>query len=318
MLTKWNLGKLGALALAGALTLSLTPQADARGPFDRFERNNSDLVERLEQLGDFSILLTALDTAGLSGTVASAEALTVLAPTDEAFAALLAELGISAGELLASPDLDEILLYHVIPGKQRISQLGFQSVNPTLLEENSVIASRDGRQYLINDSLVLRANISASNGLIHVLDRVLLPPEGDAEIENIVDVLEQDGRFSILLTALDTAALTGALEGTGSTLTLFAPTDDAFAALLADLGISAGELLANPDLGSILLYHVAPGTQRGLQLLLSGGTETLLVGESVSVRFARGGLLVNSERIISPNISAPNGIIHVLDGVLLP
>jgi uncharacterized surface protein with fasciclin (FAS1) repeats len=311
-----------AVAAATLMTVTLMPQAEARGFRGFFERSsggaNAGLVERLDQLGDFTILLTALDTAGLTGTVASAEALTILAPTDEAFAALLEELGISAADLLASPDLTDILLYHVVPGKSRASALLYNSINPTLLTDNSVIVKLESFRLFVNDARVVRPNVRASNGYIQVIDRVLLPSDEAGEVANLVDVLALDGRFSILLTALDTAGLTGALEDADTELTVFAPTDDAFAALLGELGISAGDLLASPDLADILLYHVAAGNKRGLELLIGGGTDTLLAGESVSVRIRRGGLFVNDSKVISPNVAAPNGVIHVIDAVLLP
>lgn len=314
--------KLTVVAIAALMTIALLPQAEARGFRGFFQRSfagsNVDLVERLDRLGEFTILKTALDTAGLTSTVASADGLTILAPTDEAFLALLDELEISAGDLLANPDLANILLYHVIPGKNRASTLLFNSVNPTLLEGNSVIVKLENFRIFVNDSRVIRPNVRASNGFIQVIDQVLLPSDDAGMVENLVDVLELDGRFSILLTALETAGLTGALEDAETELTVFAPTDDAFVALLGELQISAEDLLASPDLASILLYHVAPGNQRGLELLISGGTDTLLTGEELSVRIRRGGLFVNQSKIISPNVSAPNGIIHVIDAVLLP
>jgi len=163
---------------------------------------------------------------------------------------------------------------------------------------------------------VIRANVRAANGLIHVIDGVLLPPEDAGAIENMVDVLRLDGRFGTLLAALEQTGLDEALSD-GTVLTLFAPTDDAFAALLAELGITAGELLANPDLSSILLYHVVAGENGALQLLLDGGATTLQTGD-VMVTFQQGGIFVNQARILNFNVNAPNGLIHVIDGVLLP
>ena len=309
---------LAAVAAAAILTLSALPDAEAGRRRQRSTTRNANLVQALEQQGKFSILLTALDTAGLTDTVANAEALTILAPTDAAFMDLLTELGISAEELLANPALGDILSYHVLAGKVRSRELVYNSINETLLAEREVLARSQNFAVYINNAGVERANLRAANGLIHILDTVLLPPE-DGPVQNIVDVLELDGRFTVLLTALDQEGLLGALEDPEAVLTLFAPTDDAFVALLEDLEIGAEDLLANPALTDILLYHVAADNQQVMDLLRSGGTETLLTGESVSVQFRSRRVTVNGDsQVINTNVNAPNGVIQVIDAVLLP
>jgi uncharacterized surface protein with fasciclin (FAS1) repeats len=303
-------------AALAVLTLSLLPTpADARSRgFSRFLRADTNIVERLERSGQFNILLTALDTAGLTETVATAE-LTVLAPTDTAFANLLEELNIEAGDLLASPDLTNILLYHVLGGKNGIGRLMLGSTATTLYEQQPVLITLQDRRFKINDATVLRPNIRASNGYIQAIDSVLLPPAEMITLQSTLDVLRLDGRFSILLTAIETAGLEDAVRN--NELTLFAPTDDAFVALLGELGISAGDLLANPDLDSILLYHVVGGEQRAFNLLLQGSAETLQGGD-VFVNFSGGVVEVNDSTVIVPNIKTPTGVIHVIDAVLLP
>lgn len=317
--------RIRSLSVAAAitvLTLSLLPQpaeaAERNGVFNRFfgQQRDADLVERLENLGQFEVLLTALDRAGLTGTVANAEALTIFAPTDAAFAALLQELGITAEELLDSPDLANILLYHVVDGRRWSASLLQQNTVSTLFDERPILVVRESSSILVNDAGVIRANVRAANGFIHVIDGVLLPPEDADAVENIVDVLRMDGRFGTLLAALELTDLDEALSGEAE-LTLFAPTDEAFAVLLADLGISAEELLANPDLASILLYHVLPGSNGALELLLDGGGTTLQ-SEDVMVTLQMGGIYINQARVLNYNVSAPNGTIHVIDGVLLP
>lgn len=311
-----------AIAALAMLTLSLLPQPAEAGRGNGFynrhfgQQRDADLVQRLENLGQFDILLTALDRAGLTETVATADALTIFAPTDAAFVALLEELEITAEELLDSPDLANILLYHVVAGRQRAISLLSQNTVPTLYEDLPVLVTREGFYVRVNYSGVIRANVRASNGLIHVIDGVLLPPDGADEVENIVDVLRLDGRFGTLLAALELTGLDEALSGDAE-LTLFAPTDEAFAALLAELEITADELLANPDLAAILLYHVLPGSNGALRLLLDGGGTTLEGGD-VMVTLQQGAVWVNQARVLNYNVNAPNGIIHVIDGVLLP
>ena len=270
----------------------------------------------MENLGQFSVLLAALDRAGLTETVASADGLTIFAPTDAAFVALLEQLEITADQLLDSPDLANILLYHVVAGRQPAAFLLNENTVPTLYEDLPVLVTRERSAVKVNQAGVIRANVRAANGLIHVIDSVLLPPDDGGSVDNIVDVLRLDGRFGTLLAALELTGLDEALSGDAE-LTLFAPTDEAFAALLAELEISADDLLANPDLSSILLYHVLPGSNGALQLLLDGGGTTLQGGD-VMVTLQQGAVWVNQARVVNYNVNAPNGIIHVIDGVLLP
>ena len=169
---------------------------------------------------------------------------------------------------------------------------------------------------LVNRAQVARANVQASNGVIHVIDKVLLPPAEPTSINSIADVLQLDGRFSVLLAALAVTGLDDAVAGAGP-FTLFAPTDGAFGTLLADLGITADQLLANPDLSSILLYHVL-GSRQGAIQLLAARNVTTLQGDDLSVRLQRLGVYVNNSRVINPNVNAPNGVIHTIDKVLLP
>jgi len=279
-------------------------------------KSSVNLVERLERLGNFTILLTALETANLKDTVATGGPFTLFAPTDQAFAELLNQLNITPPELLANPDLASILLYHVAPGKLRAGQLLASSTQPTLSDGKSVLAVLEGTDVLVNRAKVTRANVSASNGLIHVINKVMLPPAEPTTISSIVDVLQLDGRFSVLLAALETTGLDDAVAGAGP-FTLFAPTDEAFAGLLGDLGISAGQLLQNPDLSNILLYHVLGSREGALQLLRARNAETLQ-GDDLRVRLQRLGVYVNNARVINPNVNAPNGIIHTIDKVLLP
>jgi len=314
-----------APVLAVVLVLAASAWArtsDGRGTSHSFgedrasRRSSANIVERLEQLGSFSILLTALETANLDRAVAEGGPFTLFAPTDQAFAELLAKLDITAPELLANPDLANILLYHVAPGSLRARELLGSSTQPTLADGKSLLVTLERFQVLVNGAKVTRANIHASNGLIHVIDEVLLPPSEPTIIGNLLDVLRLDGRFSVLLTALEITGLDDAVASAGP-FTLFAPTDQAFAALLAQLDISADQLLATPDLSNILLYHVLGSRQGALQLLVAR-TATTLQGDEVGIRLGRDGLVVNDARVINPNVNAPNGVIHTIDKVLLP
>ena len=311
--------KTAAVLAAAALTvLTLVPQpAEARSwRYRDYARTQVDIVQRLEQQGNFTVLLAALDQAGLTSTVASARNITLLAPTDEAFANLLAELQIEPGDLLASPQLADILLYHVLPDRYRTVKLLQRNTVETLYDNQPVLAVRDNRfRTFINGNMISRANLKAGNGLIQVLDGVLLPPADPIQIQSTLDVLRLDGRFTVLLAALETAGLSGAVE-TG-TLTLLAPTDEAFVNLLNELNVEAEDLLANPALPEILLYHAIEGRKSSVNLLFRPNVETLQ-GDTVRASYRNGYVMINDANVINPNILTPTGLIQVLDTVLLP
>ncbi len=261
----------------------------------------------------FSTLVAALKKAELVDALSGKGPFTVFAPTNDAFAALLDELGINAEQLLNNPDLKDILLYHVVSGKATASDVVKLSKVTTLNGKDIVIEVKDGSVILNGKVKVIITDIMASNGVIHVLDGVLLPPADPS----IVDIAVADPRFSTLVAALGKAGLVDDLSGKGP-FTVFAPTNDAFAALLAELGIKAEELLANPDLGNILLYHVASGKVTASEVVKLNKVTTLQ-GDDISIEVKDGGVVLNGKiKVIITDIMASNGVIHVIDGVLLP
>jgi uncharacterized surface protein with fasciclin (FAS1) repeats len=299
--------RIAATALiAVGLAVAAPPAADARRAFPQ-----NDLIETLERAGGFTTLLALLDATQLTETVAEGGPFTILAPTDDAFAKLPQE---TVDFLLANPDvLTDVLLYHVVEGSRSIRSLLRSNTAETLLRE-PVLVTLQHREIFVNQSRVVRRDIRAENGLVHAIDTVLSPPEEPIEISSIVDVLRLDGRFDTLLAALEATGLDVALAGPGP-LTLFAPTDEAFAALGQE---TIEALLADPDaLTDILLYHVADREFDALGLLIRRHVKTLQ-GDTVEVRIRRGRLFVDDAKVLSPNVDAPNGVIHAIDGVLLP
>jgi transforming growth factor-beta-induced protein len=180
----------------------------------------------------------------------------------------------------------------------------------TLLEKDIEIRVVDGNVFL-NDAQVIITDIMADNGVIHVIDTVLLPPES---VGTIVDIAVEDGRFTTLVAALQAAELVDALSGEGR-FTVFAPTDDAFNKLPA--GTIEALLEDIPTLTDILLYHVVEGRVLAEDVVLLEEAETLL-GEKVTIRVEDGKVFINDSEVIITNIFADNGVIHVIDTVLLP
>lgn len=300
---------------AGALLDSLSPYRQwpwlSYSPLYVTYESLPNIVEIAVADGRFETLVAAITKAGLTETLSGEGTFTVFAPTDKAFADLLSELGITAEQLLENPDLGDILLYHVIGAALDGNEVTAETHLETLLGK-TVDVSRDGDNLFINDSKVIIANIEASNGIIHVIDRVLLP----LTLPNIVEIAVNDGRFETLVAALVETGLDGALAGAGP-FTVFVPTDDAFSLLLGELGVSAAELLANPDLANILLYHVVDGRldSKGVAALERLNT---LLGKELKINVTEEGVFINNSKVIIENIKAENGIIHVIDAVLVP
>jgi len=293
------------LALAVGLGIVLATTAAQAG------YGGGNLVERLERDGRFTTLLAALEIAGLKDTVATGGTFTVLAPTDEAFAAL--PPGTVESLVTNVTALQNILLYHVLSGKRPLSDL-VKASTATTLQGNPILTLTEGFKVRINGQQVDYPSLPASNGITHPVRGVLIPPAADININSLVDVLALDGRFTTLITAVQAAGLADALT-TGGPFTVFAPTDDAFAALPAG---TVESLVTNiPALQNVLLYHVLGDSKSAYELLCKRSAETLQ-GEEVEVSINRNGFIINQSRVINPNVNTPNGIIHVIDAVLLP
>jgi len=269
--------------------------------------------------GNFTTLVTAVSEAGLVETLQSEGPFTVFAPTDEAFAALPAG---TIEALLADPQgaLTDILLYHVVGGKVMSTDLSDGMMADTAQGSPIMISLADG-MVKVNDAQVIVADIEASNGVIHVIDAVILPPgdeEAAAESEalgTIAEVAAAAGGFSTLLTAVTEAGLVDALSSEGP-FTVFAPTDEAFAALPAG---TIEALLADPQgaLTDILLYHVVSGKVMSGDLS-DGMTAPTLQSASITISIADGVVKVNDATVVVADIEASNGVIHVIDAVILP
>jgi transforming growth factor-beta-induced protein len=262
----------------------------------------------------FSTLVAAVTKAGLVETLSSPGPFTVFAPTNDAFAALLTDLGITAEELLNSPDLASILTYHVIAGKVTAADVVKLSKATTVNGKDITIEVKDGNVILNGSITVIITDIMASNGVIHVIDGVLLPPADPKP--SIVDIATGDENFSTLVAALQAANLVEALSGEGP-FTVFAPTNAAFEKLAESLHLGVADLLTLPNLADILLYHVASGAVDAQEAVELGSIETLQ-GDRVHVSVRHGDVFINHSKVIQADIEASNGIIHVIDTVLLP
>jgi len=282
-----------------------------------------DIVDIAANNEDFSILVAALTEADLLGALQGDGPFTVFAPTDEAFTKLLDSLNITAGDLLAHPQLSEVLLYHVVSGKVLSTDLSDQMTATTLKGEDITVGV--GSSVTINSSTVVTADLMATNGVIHVIDEVLVPSDFVLSAEtmmeetmtekSIVDIALADSQFSMLVMLLQKADLVSALQGDGP-FTVFAPTNDAFVALLEALNITPEQLMAQPDLAKVLLYHVVSGKVMSTDLS-DGLSAPTLNGETITFDL-KDGVKANASTVIAADISASNGVIHVIDAILVP
>jgi transforming growth factor-beta-induced protein len=265
-----------------------------------------DIVDIAVEDGRFTTLVAALQAAGLVEALQGDGPFTVFAPTDDAFAAL--PEGTVEALLADIPALTDVLLYHVVEGKVMAADVVELNTALTLEGQYLDIQVMDGK-VMIDNAEVIITDIEASNGVIHVVDTVLLP-----ESRDIVDIAVEDGRFTTLVAALQAAGLVEALQGDGP-FTVFAPTDDAFAALPEG---TVEALLADiPALTDVLLYHVVEGKVMAADVVELSSASTLL-GQDISISVMDGKVMVNESQVIITDIEASNGVIHVIDAVLLP
>ena len=278
-----------------------------------------DLVDVVAADPRFTTLAEAVGAADLAGTLKSAGPFTLFAPTNDAFAALLTELGISKAQLFADkPLLTAVLTYHVLPAQVLKAAVpagkAISTVQGGIFKVDVV-----GADLVINDgrnrkSKILATDQTTPNGVIHTIDKVLLPAN-----RNIVQTAQALPDFSILVEAVLAANLQAALSGTGP-LTVFAPTNAAFASLLTELKLSKAQLLADTSLlTKVLTYHVVNARVLKADVPI-GAPITTLQGESFSVDAT---LAITDQRarkaaIAATDVLTSNGVIHVIDKVILP
>jgi transforming growth factor-beta-induced protein len=373
MVSKKVLSTLVAVSLTLGSLLYAVPVAYAQG----------DIVDVAVADGRFTTLVAAVQAAGLVDTLKGEGPFTVFAPTDDAFAKL--PEGTVEALLADIPALTNILLYHVVAGEVKAADVVTLDSANTALNKAVLVTVKDGRVF-VNDAQVVITDVEASNGVIHVVDTVLLPPADyavksgdslyhiaadllgagsryheivaltnamhaldasypmiehpdllrvgwklaipggaaapmeekevavDEALPTIVDIAVADGRFTTLVAALQAAGLVETLQGEGP-FTVFAPTDDAFAKLPE--GTVEGLLADIPTLTDILLYHVVPAKVLAADVVELDSANTVL-GKPVAITVEDGAVMINESKVVITDIEASNGVIHVIDAVLLP
>jgi transforming growth factor-beta-induced protein len=234
---------------------------------------------------------------------------TVFAPSDVAFDNLATALGTDISGLLALPNLSDILLYHVLGSEVASGAITNGDIVDALNTDNTIKMTKTsmGAVYA-NQAKVTLADVGADNGTVHAIDGVILP------YETVVDVAIDNG-FTSLTAAVVKAELLPALTDPLGTYTVFAPTDAAFDNLAANLGTDLAGVLALPNLADVLLYHVLGSVN--VAASLSNGNVPTLEGSDVIITVA-GGVMVNDANVTLADVTSDNGVVHVIDKVLLP
>lgn len=263
---------------------------------------------------DFTSLVAALDKAELVQTLDSEGTFTVFAPTNAAFQELFNTLGVSGIADLSAETLTQILLYHVTGSKEMSTDLttGYVETLSTDSPDADPVVIRidvDANVMINKEATVTTADIEAFNGVIHIIDKVLLPP-------NVVEIAIADPTFSHLVAAVVKADLAGTLGEEGP-YTIFAPTDAAFEALFTDLGVSGIDDLSAETLTPILLYHVVSGNVRA-EDVTTGMVPTLNDTNQLDIDASSGVIINGNTNVIATNVQGTNGVIHAIDKVLLP
>lgn len=271
---------------------------------------SSDIVDTAVSAGSFETLVAAVKAAGLVSVLKSEGPFTVFAPSDEAFAKLPAE---TLESLLLEENrakLTSILTYHVVPGRVTADKV-VKLTNATTVNGQRVDVKVKGDKVHIDGATVVKADIECSNGVIHVIDRVILP-----ESKNLVETAVAAGKFNTLVKAVKAADLADVLASPGP-FTVFAPTDEAFAALPKEVLASLLTEEKKSDLASILKFHVVPGRLYADQVTQAKSLKTV-EGSKFKIEMKDGKAYAGGAQILMTDIETANGVIHVIDRVLLP
>ena len=302
-------------SLAVSILLSASPlafqNAPAKAPASTNAAAQATIVETAVAAGNFKTLVAAVQAAGLVDTLNGKGPFTVFAPTDAAFAKLPA----GTLEMLLKPEnkakLAAILTYHVVPGSVKAADVVKLKYAGTVNGQR-VDIKVDGAKVTVDGAAVTATDIACSNGVIHVIDTVILPVDG-----TVVDVAVKNGSFNTLVAAIKAAGLVETLSGKGP-FTILAPTDAAFAKLPA----GTLEMLLKPEnkkqLVEILTFHVVPGVAAYSDAVVKMTEVPTVLGSPVAVKVVGGKVMLNGATVVAVDVEATNGVIHVIDTVLMP
>lgn len=285
-----------------------------------------NIVQTAQASSDLSSLVAALSRAGLVDALNADGPFTVFAPTNAAFSTFLSANGFATVEDVPVPVLQQILLNHVVSGTVRaadvptegyvktLATFGTTSSNLSILAQKSV----GGAVSINKDVKVVTADIFASNGVVHIVDKVIALP-------SVVNHALNNANFTTLVAALTRPGIgvdyVAILSGAGP-FTVFAPTNAAFAALLTELGLTSLDQVDNATLNAVLQYHVVNGANVLASSLTNGQVVTTFGNSTFTINLTGGAKILDAKgrttNIIITDVQGSNGVVHAVDKVLLP
>lgn len=312
-----NLKKLSTIGIMFALMIFLAACSDNddNNVEPQVQMTQKSIVEIATSDDNFTILVEALSKADLVDALNGDGPFTVFAPTNAAFEMLFETLGVNGIEDLSAEALTPILLYHVMSGKAMSADIAtgyYETLSSATPDNKGIVlyAMVDNNVMINNSIMVQKADIEATNGVVHVVDKVILPP-------TVVDIAIANPDFSTLVAAVVKAGLVEALSAEGP-YTVFAPTNAAFDAAFTALGISGLDDLTAEALTPILLYHVVPDNVLASEVT-TGMVPTLNAESNISITVSEQGVMLDDNaKVIATDVQGSNGVIHAIDGVILP
>jgi len=324
----FSLFVLGLLVVSGAAGMAVYAQTnDNSAQIDDGAQQGTTSAQRVQTASVYDVIVSdprlssfelLVNAAALADNLDQAGSFTVFAPTNDAWAAFEA----MSGETEAT--LTQILLYHVANGNYPASAIASRASLTSLLGEPISLSTDNIGARLDDSGRIAAANIPATNGVVHIIDTVLIPPPHSLATSQLgsrnltmAQVLENDGRFATLLMLLEQAGLMDELRNPNAEHTLFAPTDDAFAALPQDV-LDEWMAPGNSQFVGLMAYHLVTD-ELGINQIATDDLIPTLEGRPIFVTTdERLGVYLNGEPVSDFNIVASNGVIHVVDSVLSP
>ena len=280
----------------------------------------ADIVDTAINAGSFKTLVAAVKAADLVETLKGKGPFTILAPTDEAFEKLPKGTLESLLKEENRDKLKKILTYHVISGNVKSTDVVKLTEAATAMGDKIVIKAKDDI-VMFNDSKLVKADIECSNGVIHVIDTVLIPGQDSgtktSQKKNIIETATEAGSFKTLIAAVKAAELSETLMGEGP-FTVFAPNDEAFKKIPAET-LKSLLLPENKEkLQAILKYHVVSGDVRAADVVKLKTAKTVN-GQEVNIKITdKKGVMIDGANVIKTDIECGNGVIHIIDAVIMP
>jgi uncharacterized surface protein with fasciclin (FAS1) repeats len=289
------------------------------------ENTPKTIAETAQNTSNLSSLVAALNRAGLVDALNADGPFTVFAPTNEAFSAFLSANGFANLEAVPVNVLQQVLLNHVVSGEIRAAGVPTEGYVKTLAtfgnttSNLSILAQKNASGVSINkDVKVITADVLASNGVVHIVDKVIGLP-------TVVNHALNNANFSTLVAALTRPGLgvdyVEILSGAGP-FTVFAPTNAAFGALLTELNLTSLDQVDNATLNAVLQYHVVNGANVLAGQLTNGQEVTTFGGGKFSINLTGGAKIVDARNrttnIIITDVQGSNGVVHAIDRVILP